>query len=133
MYNHQLRIHGEYLASKQTLPKNAQAVGNGGAQRAGSLMGAAEIVMRAASVVTIAASKSFSVLLEHSADNESFVLMPLTFKSTSGAQARTWQDGDVMARVPLPSDCERFVRIVIATDDAAAAGMVDAHFHYLPR
>ena len=132
MYNHQLRIHGEYLASKQTLPKNAQIVGNGGGQRAGSLMGAAEIVVQAASVVTIAAAKSFSVLLEHSADNETFSLMPLAFKS-SAALARTWQEGDVMARMPLPSDCERFVRILLATDDTTAAGMVDAHFNYLPR
>ncbi len=133
MYDHQLRIYGEYLAQAQALPKNARAVGNGGGQRAGSLMGAAEAVMRAASPAALAAGKSVSLLFEDSDDNETFRQMPVSFKYTGGPSPTAWEKGCVVGRLPLPSDCRRYVRAVLETDDASASGSVDVNFDYLPR
>lgn len=133
MYNHQLRIYGEYLAKEQPLPQNSQSVGNGGGQRAGSMMGAAEVVLTASAPVTLQAQKSVSFGLEESDDNTSFTPVPLTFRLTSGTAARTWEQGDVIGRLPLPSELKRFVRLTLATDDSTAKGSVDAAFSYLPR
>ncbi len=133
MYDHQLRIHGEHLASNQTLPKNTRVTGNGGGQRAGSLMGAAEIVMRASAKVTLAAAKSVSILLEDSDENTTFAAVPVLFKFTNGASAATWEAGEAVGRLPLPSNVRRYVRIALETDDAAASGSVDVNFDYLPR
>ena len=133
MYDHQLRIYGENLAAGQALPKNTQAQGNGGAQRAGSLMGATEIVVKSVSSVTIAAGKSLTVIVEHGDDGVAFTPMPSTFKLTAGASVFTREAGEILGRIPLPSDCRRYVRVLLGTDDAAAAGSVDVFFQYLPR
>ncbi len=133
MYDHQLRIHGESLALNQALPKNAQAVGNGGPQRAGSLMGAAEAVVKAVSPVSLAANKSLTVILEDGDEPGTLSPLPLTFKLTAGATALTREAGSILGRIPLPSDCRRYVRVTLGTDDASATGAVDVFFQYLPR
>ena len=133
MYDYQLRIHGESLAENQLLPKNTQAAGNGGPQRAGSLMGAAEIVVKAVTPVTIAAGKSLTVIMEDGEEAGTLSAMPLTFKLTAGASALTRPVGEIIGRIPLPSNCRRYLRVMLGTDDAAASGAVDVFFQYLPR
>ena len=133
MYDHQLRSHGEALAQNQALPKNTQTPGNGGPQRAGSMMGAAEAVVKAVSPVTVAAGKSLTVILEDGDDAATLTALPLTFKLTAGASVLTRDTGAILGRIPLPSDCRRYVRVVLGTDDASASGAVDVFFQYLPR
>ena len=133
MYKHTLRIQDTQLATAQTLPRNTSAVGNAGPQSAGGLLGGAEVVMVAASAVTIADAKSVSLGLEDSADGISFAAVPITCKRTVSGGARTWKTGEVLARLPVPSDCRELLRAVLSTDDAAAAGTVDVIFDYLPR
>ncbi|WP_027186658.1 hypothetical protein [Desulfovibrio cuneatus] len=133
MYNHQLRVYGEYLAKEQPLPQNSQSVGNGGGQRAGSMLGAAEVVFTASAPVALQAQKAVSFGLEESDDNTSFTPVPITFRLATGTTARAWEQGDIIGRLPLPSELKRYVRLTLATDDAAAKGSVDAAFSYLPR
>ena len=133
MYDYQLRVYGEYLAKDQTMPANTKVMGNGGNQLAGGQLGAAEIIITAASAVTLAAAKSLTLSLETGTDDTFFVAMPVTFKLTCGANAKTWGQGDIIGRLALPSDCERYVRAFVATDDATASGKFDVTFAYLPR
>lgn len=132
MYGHMLRIHGEHLAKGQTLPANAQVVGNGGPQRAGAMMGAAEVAAVAASPVTLGNDKSLTLTLQDSDDGLAFAALPVSFRR-SVLGGRTWAVGEVLGRLPLPSGCRRHVRVVIGTDDDAATGTVDVVFDYLPR
>lgn len=132
MYGHMLRVHGEQLAKGQALPRNAQAAGNGGAQRAGALMGAAEVAVVAATDVALGSGKSLTLTLEDSGDGVAFAALPVSFRRTVTA-ARSWKPGEVLGRLPVPSDCRRHVRAVVGTDDAAASGSVDIVFDYLPR
>ncbi len=133
MYNHQLRVYGEYLAKEQPLPQNSQSVGNGGGQRAGSMMGAAEVVLTASAPVALQTQKTVSFGLEESDDNISFTPVPIFFRLATGTAARAWEQGDIIGRLPPPSELKRYVRLTLATDDAAAKGCVDATFSYLPR
>ena len=133
MYNQHLKVHGEGLAKAQILPKNSEAVGNGGFQRAGSMMGAAEIIVQAASLVNLGAGKSLSVFVDYSEDMQSVSPSPCSFKLSAGVGAKSWELGETMARIPLASDAGRYVRLRISTDDAAASGTFDASFDYLPR
>ncbi|MFV0421684.1 hypothetical protein [Oleidesulfovibrio sp.] len=132
MYNHTLRINGEFLASAQQMPANTQVTGNGGVSRAGSMCGAAEVVVKAVAPVTLAAGKSFTLHLEHGDAEDSLSVMPVAFtrQYTDGLNATA---GDIIARLPVPSDAGRYVRALLGTDDAAASGTVDVFMDFIPR
>lgn len=133
MYNHMLRIHGCHLATAQTLPCNTNAVGNGGARSVGGLLSGVEMVMIAASDVAIGASKSITLSMEDSADKITFTAVPVTCRRMASSSGQAWKKGDVIARLPVPSDCKEYIRVIIATDDASASGSVDVLFDYMPR
>lgn len=133
MYKNTLTVYGEHLAKAQSLPADASAEGNGGARRAGSMLGAAEVVMVAASSVTLAEGTTLTLMMQQSTDGETFTDIPVQFRKTVAASSMNVAAGEVMARLPLPSDAGSFVRAVMATDDAAATGSVDIIFEYLPR
>ncbi len=133
MYNQHLRVYGEHLAKNQALPKNSNVVGNGGFQRAGSTMGAVEIIVQAAEKVSIGANKNISVFMEISDDQQTVETSPYNFKFLNGSTVRSWEAGETIAKLGLPSDSKRFVRLVFSTDDTTASGSVDAGFDYLPR
>lgn len=133
MYNHMLRLYGTNLATEQTLPANTSAVGNGGGQSAGGLLGSTEMVMVAASAVTLTSGKTITMKLEDSADNSTFTAVPMTSTRTATATVNSWKIGDVIARLPVPSDAREYVRVKISTDDSSVSGTVDVVFDYLPR
>lgn len=133
MYNHMLRLYGTDLASAQTLPTNTSAVGNGGGQSAGGLLGSTEMVMVAASTVTLTVGKSITLSLQDSDDNETFATVPMTSTCTATSTAYSWNAGDVILRLPVPSSAREYVRVNMATDDTSASGTVDVVFDYLPR
>jgi len=102
MYNHTLRINGEFLASGQTLPADGTATGNGGVSRAGSMCGAAEVLVRAVSSVRVGAQKQLTLQLEHGDSEDALTPMPVSFarRYPEGLQAAP---GDVLARLCLPT------------------------------
>jgi hypothetical protein len=58
--------------------------------------------------------------------------MPVSFarRYPEGLQAAP---GDVLARLPVPSDTARYVCAVLGTDDPAAQGTVDVFMDFIPR
>ncbi|SHN62902.1 hypothetical protein [Desulfovibrio litoralis] len=132
MYGHTLRVHDEYLAKNQAVPKNTESVGNQGVSKNASALGSAEIMMSAAQNVVLNANKSISIRVEDSADGISFTALPVSFKRTMGASSRTWNIGEEIARLPIPSDARTYIKVFISTDDTAATGNVDIAFNYLP-
>ncbi len=133
MYRNTLTVYGEYLARNQALPTAASEQGNGGSRRAGGMLGAAEVVMVAAAPVTLAEGTTLTLSLQESMDDVSFTDMPVSFRRTLVGAGLACDTGDVLARLPLSSDAGRYVRAVVATDDATAAGSVDILFEYQPR
>lgn len=133
MYKHTLRVNGEYLAKAQPLPSNANAVGNGGSIKAGSTMGAVEVVMAAVDEVSIPASTLLTVQFEGSDDNSNFALMPVNYALTTSAGVTTYKKGEEFARLPVPSNAPKHVRCRIATDKAGVTGTVDVFCDFLPR
>lgn len=127
-------INGQNLAKAQTLPANTSADGNGGAVMLGGILGAVEILARVNTAVTIADTKALTITVQHS-DSEAGgftalgTVYTLTAASGSGALAADTELG----RFALPSTVKNFVKAVITTTDAAAAGKVDVIPVYLPR
>ncbi|UZP67379.1 hypothetical protein N1030_17555 [Desulfovibrio mangrovi] len=133
MYKNQLTVYGEHLAKAQTLPANTTAAGNGGSRKAGSMLGAAEVVMVAATPVAIAENATLTLSLQESADDAVFADVPVLFRKAAVGKAMSFAAGEVMARLPMPSDTAKYVKASMGTDDAAASGTVNIIFEYLPR
>lgn len=133
MYKHTLRVNGEYLAKAQTFPANTNAIGNGGSNKAGSTMGAVEVVMAAAEDVTLPATTRVTLQLEGSDNNTDFTLMPVAFSSVTSGTVTTCKAGDEIARLPVPSNAPKYMRCRIATDKASVTGKVDVFCDFLPR
>lgn len=133
MYKNRLTVYGEHLARAQALPAAGEAEGNGGSRRAGSMLGAAEVVMVAAGAVHMAEGATLTLSLRDSADDAVFTDMPVRFRRTAGAGGLAFGAGEVMARLPLPSDARTHLKAVVATDDPGVTGVVDVLFEYLPR
>ncbi len=132
MYNHILRVNGEFLATAQSVSSTA-ATGNGGALRADNTQGALELVVAASGAVSIAADKSITVTLSDcDTEDGTYVSMPLLLTKTFAA-ATSYADGDVIGKIPLPSDIGTFVKITLSTTNSTAIGAVDVFAAYLPR
>lgn len=131
---HHVDIHGQNLAKAQTLPQNTSANGNGGAVFLGGILGAVEILARVHAAVTIADTKAITIKVQHSDSEDSgfadlATVYTLTAADGSGALAKDTELG----RFALPSSVKDYVKAVITTTDAAAAGKVDVIPVYLPR
>lgn len=133
MYKNQLTVYGEHLAKEQQLPASTSAEGNGGSQKAGSMLGAVEVVMVAATSVHLAENATLTLSMQESTDNTVFSNMPVQYIRKAVGGAMDFAAGDVVARLPLSSDAGKHVKAVMATDDAAATGTVNIIFEYLPR
>ncbi|MEZ0575447.1 hypothetical protein [Halodesulfovibrio aestuarii] len=133
MYKHTLRVNGEYLAKAQTLPSNSGVVGNGGSIKAGSTMGAVEVVMAAADEVSIPAETQVLLQLEGSDDKSVFTLMPVNHVVTTSADVTTYKEGDELARLPVASNAPKHVRCRISTNKTGIVGTVDVFCDFLPR
>lgn len=128
MYKHHLKVHGQYLAKAQALPKGAAADGNGVALKLAGDMGAQEVLVEAADGVTIASGKTLTVTLKHSDDGAEWEEL-----GTMKAGAGEYPAGDTLARFVIPTNCLKLVKAHLATDDTAVAGSVHIYPHYLAR
>jgi hypothetical protein len=131
MYKNKLTVYGEPLAKAQELPVNSPVLGNCGIRRAGTMLGTAEIVMVAASPVTIGRGDVLSLAYDQSTDAENFDRAPVSFQLKADDDL-SFSAGTVMARLPLASDTPKFVRAVLETNGGGAAGTVDVMFEYFP-
>ncbi|WP_461209921.1 hypothetical protein [Desulfocurvus sp. DL9XJH121] len=132
MYEHKVKVHGQYLAKAQDMPQNASAAGNGAVVRLGGTMGGIEIEAKVVEALALADTKVASIIVEHSSDGSSFSTLG-TLYSVTAAGAITVAAGTVLGRMVLPTDCKDFVRCTLTTDDEAADGSVSVYPTYLPR
>lgn len=120
-----VQVHGEGLATAQTLPQNTTLDGNGGPIRAGGTQGAVEVIVRAHTALSIADGKTLTVRLLHRSGSAAFTdlatVVSLTASGGSGAIARDAELG----RFVLPGTTGNEVKAVIATTDPAASGQID--------
>jgi len=133
MYKHTLRVNGEYLAKAQTLPASADAVGNGGSNKAGSTMGAVELVMAAAQDVTFPAGTRVTLQIEGSDNNADFTVLPVSFSKVTSGTVTTCRSGEEIARLPVPSNAPKYMRCRVGTDNSSVTGTVDVFCDFLPR
>lgn len=132
MYNHTLKVYGQYLAEAQALPQNASADGNGPVLDLDGTMGGIEIVAVVTAEISLADTKSLDIKLQDSEDGETFADLETLYSVT--ADGATTIDADtVLERYVLPSDAKAYIKAVLTTDDAAAAGSVSVYPTYLAR
>lgn len=132
MFNHFLKSEDSYLAKAQAVPQNTSADGNAGAKDFSGAMGGVEIIAQVNEEISLADTKYITVKLQHSADGSSYSdLFTLYTKTASGAE--TVDAGTVLGRFIPPNDCNPYIKAVLITDDAAAAGKVDVFEGHLPR
>jgi len=130
---HFVNIHGQNLASAQVLPQNASADGNGAAVEFWGINGAVEVVARANTGLTVADTKALTVKLQHSDDGVTYADLGTVSSLTAAAGSGAVAAGTELGRYALPSTVKKFVKTVITTTDAAAAGKLDVIPAYLPR
>lgn len=127
-------INGQNLARAQALPQNTSADGNGGAVMLGGILGAVEILARVNTAVTIADTKVLTVTVQHSDSEASgFTTLGTVYTLTAASGSGSLAADTELGRFALPSTVKNFVKAVITTTDASAAGKVDVIPVYLPR
>lgn len=131
---HYADIHGQNLAKAQALPVNTSADGNGGAVMLGGINGAVEILARVNTAVTIADTKALTITVQHSDSEASgFTTLGTVYTLTAAGGSGALAADTELGRFALPSTVKQYVKAVITTTDAAAAGKVDVIPVYLPR
>ena len=133
MYKHTLRVNGEYLAKEQALPANINVLGNGGALKAGSMLGAVEVVIAAAEPVTLPQDSRLTLTLEGSDDGSTFKVLPVSYALVAKTGGESFAKGDELGRLPIASSAPKQVRCRIATDNSGVQGKVDVFYDFLPR
>jgi len=133
MYKHTLKVHGEYLAKEQLIPSNTSVKGNSGSVKAGSTMGAMEVVMAAVGAVSIPVGTTLSLILEGSEDNVSFSPLPVSYVRIESAGGGNYAVNDELARLPVPSNSPKYIRCKMQTNKSSVTGKVDVFCDFLPR
>ncbi|WP_029896600.1 hypothetical protein [Desulfohalovibrio reitneri] len=136
MYKHTVKSAADHLATEQDLPQNATAFGNHGSLEFAGAMGALEVVVTAASDISLAQDATLTIGLEHSADDgvqEAFANVGEQFAAVSASGPLAFEEGEVVCRLAVPSTLKKHARLTLATTDAAATGAVDAWLEYLAR
>lgn len=132
MYDHILKVHGEYLAKEQALPQNASADGNGEEQNFSGSLGSVEVLVEAATDISLADAKTLSVTLQHADKGGVFADLGQVCSATASG-ATTIKAGAILGRFIPPTDTRVRAKAVIATDDVSAAGSISVYPHYLAR
>lgn len=130
---HYVDINGQNFAKAQALPQNTSADGSGGGIELSGINGAIEALARVNTAVTIADTKALTIKLQHSADGSSWTDLGTIYSLTAAGGNGSLAADTELGRFALPSTVRRYVKAVITTTDAAAAGKVDVIPVYLPR
>jgi len=135
MYNFDIKDDAGYYCEAQAVPQNTSTAGAGGVKQLSGTHGGIEIVAVVTTALALADTKVFSIALQTSSDNavaDAFATKETLYTVTaSGATAVA--AGTVLARYVLPTDTERYTKIVLTSDDAAMTGAVSVYGRYLPR
>ena len=134
MFNHILECNDSDLAQALALPQNDSAYGNEGPHQFDMTMGAVEAVVLCEEDISVADTKSLSIVLVHG-DTEAACTTELgeTFSETADGAALTYDAGDEICRLSVPSSLKQYGNIKVTTDDAAATGKIKALLNFLPR
>ena len=132
MYDHILKVHGQYLAKEQALPKNTSADGNGQEQDYSGSLGGVEILAEVAGDIALADGKALTVTLAHADEGGGFSELGEVCSLTASG-ATTVAAGTVLGRFIPPTDTKARTKAVIATTDGAAVGSLNVYPHYLAR
>lgn len=132
MYDHILKVHGQYLAKDQALPQNGSADGNGAELDFSGSLGGMEVVAEAAGDIALSDGATLGVALMHADAGGSWEPLGQVCSITaSGATAIA--EGAVLGRFIPPTDAKALTKAVLSTDDEAATGSVSVYPHYLAR
>ena len=133
MYDHELKIHGDYLAEAQDLPQNDSADGNGGEFFYKGTLGGVEVVAKVRTEVTLADTKTMSLKLQEAeAEGGSYSDLATVYTATASGET-TLAAGLELGRFVLPSDFKGRIKAVLVSDDAAVTGKVDLYPVLLPK
>lgn len=132
MYKHNLKVCGEYLIKNSALPQNASQEGSNVVRAGGGICGL-EIVCAANGAATLTAGKNVSISALQSMDGDTFIALPVAGQQSISADKTSFEDGEIMARLPLPSEAMPYIKASLTTDDAAATGNFDLFLAYLAR
>ncbi len=137
---HDLKVTSEYLTKEQTVPQNTNVDGNQGPIVMEGDLASQEIIVRVgATAIAIADTASITVKLMHAPDNGSgspgtyVTLEDTVFTHTAAGGSGAWAADAELARYVPPTNVNKYVKINIATTDAAATGTYTAYPTYLPR
>lgn len=135
MYDHELKVYGQYLAKEQALPLNTSADGNGAVLDLSGIQGAVEVVAKVTSEITISDTKVLTIKLQDKDDDGSYADLGIVHQATysSSGGANVVAADTVLGRFVLPTDTKRNLKAVLTTDDAAAAGAVSVYPRFLGR
>ena len=128
-----LKAEEDFLAKAQSLPQNDSADGNGGVFDLEGTLSSVEIIAEVNSEITIADTKSLSIKLQHSDDGETYSDLQTLYALTSDGGDTIEAETQLGNRYTLPVDVKPYLKAVLTTDDAAAAGKVDIFQHYVAR
>jgi len=129
-----LLVYGEYLAAAQALPQNTSAYGDeGAAQFAGTMQGL-RVLIGCNEAITITATKKLQFELWDSAtETGTFTKCGGTVELTDASTDLEYAAEDLICEIPVPEDMLPWAKLKIITDDASAAGKIDAWLDYVPR
>lgn len=133
--NGTLKSADDYLAKAQSLPQNASADGNGGSFESSDTQGSLQVIAEVNSQITLADTKTLGVKIQQSKDNgvsDAFADLETLYSLTSDGGS-VIAAGTELGRFVIPTNAERYIKAVLTTDDAAAAGKVDLYVDYIPR
>lgn len=133
MYNHKLIFDDQVFEEGQTLPANTSDTSETPHRVDGTNGRLAICVTAADGDVAIADTKTFTLTyLECATEDGSFAApaeKPSLVIAYDGAYAP--DEGDVIGRLLLPVEVGKWIKPVIATTDAAAAGTVNVFLEYI--
>jgi hypothetical protein len=136
MYGHHLKDAWDgKLATAQAVPQNTSAYGDEGSKQFNGTQGSVEVIVACNEAMSLAATKVLTVVLHDSADDSSFAEVDgVKFTETAPAgEAKTYAAGDIICRLPVPSNLRRYAKVYVTTDDAAASGKFDAWLDFQAR
>lgn len=132
MYNHTLVFDDQVFEQGLALPVNTSATA-ANPMRVGKAAGKLAVsVLAGDGNVALALGKKLTLsILESDAEDGPFTA-PAAAPSLeiTYAEAFTPDQGDKIASMILPVDAGKWVKAVVATDDAAAAGQIDVILEY---
>lgn len=128
-----IKVYGENYADATALPKNTTSYTDSREFGAGGQNGSINCKGVVNEKIVIADTKTLTIKLQESDDDESFDDVVTVHSITASGEAYSVPVGTVLFNEVLPTDIKKHTRFSLTTTDAAAAGKVDIYPQYLPR